>query len=78
MRTGKFQKYDYGPYQNTKKYGFSKVPEYPVERLRLFDTPKYLFRGEVDFLADGKDYFNLLEYLPKESTTSEVKFLQSR
>ena len=66
------QKYDYGRVENQKKYGSTTVPLYPLEKLMEFDVPKYLFRGEFDYLADQKDYLNLLNYLPKESTKSEV------
>ena len=57
---------------NLKKYGSRNVPEYPLSRLMKFDIPKYLIRGECDYLADQKDFVNLLEYLPKETTKSEV------
>lgn len=75
MRSGKFQKYDNGPYFNIKKYGFKNAPEYPIDNLINFDTPKYLIRGEIDYLADQKDYLSLLQLLPQESTLSEVIIL---
>ena len=65
--------FDYGRNENRKKYGSNIVPVYIMDNLKKFDTPKYLFRGEFDYLADQKDYVNLLEYLPKDSTISEVK-----
>ena len=76
MRSGKFNMFDYGRTKNRKMYGSSTVPEYPLENLRKFDTPKILFRGEIDYLADQKDYITLLDHLPKENTISEVIFFK--
>ena len=75
VRSGKFQMFDYGKRGNRKKYGLISVPEYPLDRLKDFNVPKYLFRGEFDYLSDQKDYIKLLNYLPKQNTISEVIFL---
>ena len=72
MRNGKFQMYDYGKRKNKTIYGTEHVPEYNLENLKKFQIPIYLFRGEDDYLADGKDLMKLLDILPKEHTKWEV------
>lgn len=71
MRSGKFQMYDYGVKTNKIIYGTPIAPEYKIENLKKFDIPIYLFRGEQDYLADGKDLIKLLDCLPKETTKWE-------
>lgn len=37
------------------RYGTATAPEYPLENLRDFTIPKYLFVGTKDIIADSED-----------------------
>jgi len=72
MRTGVFQKYDYGKETNKIKYGSEEAPLYNVSKLLEFDVEKHLYIGTKDYLANLVDYPFLLENLPKDSTFSNL------
>lgn len=72
LRSGKFQKFDYGKEKNLEKYQSEDAPLYDVDKLKFFDIPKYLYIGDKDYLANTNDYERLIELLPTNSTFSNV------
>lgn len=60
INAGKFQRYDYGYYDNKKHYGQHTPPE--IDLTHIHDIPVALFRGSLDDLADHKD----TEWLAKQ------------
>jgi pimeloyl-ACP methyl ester carboxylesterase len=52
INNDKFQKYDYGQSKNEERYGQVTPPMYDVS---TFTTPTYIFRGDLDILADPAD-----------------------
>ena len=70
MRTGEFSRYDYGTSKNLIKYGLEQPPVYNVSRLLEFDTETYLYYGDRDYLVDQKDFNHLIQFLPKNTTST--------
>lgn len=52
MRTGKFQRFDYGVATNLQVYGTASPPLYPIEDIYI---PIAMFVGKYDTLATPKD-----------------------
>ena len=50
--SGKFQRFDYGEYNNMKYYGQATPPEINIEEI---DVPVAMFVGEYDALGTVKD-----------------------
>lgn len=57
IKSGKFQKHDYGFMGNTLHYGTFKAPLYDVSRMEI---PTVLFWSQADTLADAEDVRLLL------------------
>jgi len=63
VKTGTFQKYDYGREGNLKNYNQTTPPPYNLANFPT-DMPLALFCGGEDYLADPKDVQTLLTVLP--------------
>lgn len=61
IKADKFQKYDYGPDGNMKRYNQTTPPEYHPQNMAV---PVAMFYGDNDFLADRTDVQYLLDNLP--------------
>jgi len=61
VRSGNFQKYDYGFFGNLKHYHQISPPKYDVSQMHV---PTVLYYGAQDWLADLKDVQYLLKNLP--------------
>jgi lysosomal acid lipase/cholesteryl ester hydrolase len=59
--------FDFGEAKNVEKYGQSTPPQYPVENLKLLNTPMLLARGRSDPFIDEIDFSYLLKVLPHEN-----------
>jgi len=64
IRSGKFQKFDWGKEGNLQHYGALTPPEYDLKK---FKVPTAIFYGENDTLADTPDVMILLNTLPPET-----------
>ncbi|KAB7501577.1 hypothetical protein Anas_06885 [Armadillidium nasatum] len=53
-----FQKYDWGPEENQKRYGQETPPAFNLEGSM---PPLAFFRGDNDFLADPEDVARVAE-----------------
>jgi len=63
VRNDKFQKFDYGPVENTKIYGQPTPPQYDLSALPA-SLPIALFTGGEDYLADPTDVARMMGQLP--------------
>jgi len=71
VRNGKFEKFDYGPTLNQKRYGSETPPLYDLTQIPAA-LPKALFYGSNDQLADPVDVANLISQLPGKPYTQEL------
>jgi lysosomal acid lipase/cholesteryl ester hydrolase len=63
VRTGTFEKFDYGAKGNQAHYGQPTPPQYDLSKFPT-SLPTALFCGSVDYLADPTDVQILLQKLP--------------
>jgi pimeloyl-ACP methyl ester carboxylesterase len=63
VRSGTFQKYNFGPIYNEKFYGTKEPPVYNLTNIPTY-VPISLFSGGHDKLADPRDVANLAAQLP--------------
>lgn len=66
VRSGNFQKFDYGTKGNMKAYGTATPPQYD---LSSWSTKAVLFGGEYDKLADPADVARVAAALPASKVT---------
>jgi pimeloyl-ACP methyl ester carboxylesterase len=64
VRTGKYERFDYGAIGNRLHYGQATPPEYDLTKFPA-NLPTALFCGGDDYLADPKDVEILLQHIPK-------------
>ncbi|RXG72447.1 hypothetical protein Avbf_08469 [Armadillidium vulgare] len=70
---GRFQHFDYGSEENTKRYGQEAAPEYDLTKV----TAKvHLLWGMNDYLADDADVQFLIKYLPNVRSRYPVPLKQ--
>jgi len=72
IRTGIFQKFDYGAAENMKRYGQKSPPQYNIADLRGVSFPMYLVAGGKDLLADASDVSKLMPLLPESTVLDTV------
>jgi hypothetical protein len=63
LKSGKFQRYDYGSVGNLKHYNSTTPPLYTLQALPS-TLPVAIFYGDKDILADPADIQTLLQNLP--------------
>lgn len=54
IRSGKFEKFDFGFEENAKRYGQTEPPEYDLSKIK--GVKLALFCGKTDLLSSPKDY----------------------
>jgi len=69
VRDNKYQMFDYGPTENTKRYNQKTPPLYDLSKVK---TKVALFSATNDYLADPTDFQRLKSELPKNSIVKEL------
>ncbi|VDI70066.1 Hypothetical predicted protein, partial [Mytilus galloprovincialis] len=69
IKSGKYQKYDYGPVGNKQHYGQKTPPQYDVGNMK---TPVLLYSAVNDWLADPKDVSYLKTQLHTRYNSTEI------
>lgn len=69
--SGRFHQYDYGFWNNQKRYGVDNPPPYSLWRLT---APVTLHFGEVDGVVHPKDVRNLATQLNKSSSVRMIQY----
>ncbi|CAD8125346.1 unnamed protein product [Paramecium sonneborni] len=73
FRSKQLQYFDYGVSQNLALYGQRDPPLYPVDNLKNFTIPKYLYLGTRDVITDTDDLGKMLNKL--DQTHIKVEFI---
>lgn len=67
-----FSMFDHGKKINLLRYGTENPPAYPVEKLKLFKTPKHFFIGTKDIIGNYNDTEKLYNLFDKNTTNLEI------
>ena len=70
VKSGRFEKYDYGVLGNFKRYGTWSAPEYDISKI---DVPTVIISGSIDGLAPPRDVKWTREQLPNVIKFVEIK-----
>ncbi|XP_071056613.1 lipase 3-like [Onthophagus taurus] len=79
-KSRRFQKFDFGPKENLKRYGFEQPPLYNISKIT---SPVVLMHGKTDMFADPQDVHEfcmdlpncVLDYFINETTYSHISYL---
>ncbi|XP_012536620.1 lipase 3 isoform X2 [Monomorium pharaonis] len=70
IKTGSFQKFDYGTEVNLTFYGSIQAPKYTLERVKV---PVAIFYSDNDFLTHHTDVQKLVDNLPNVIQTEKIE-----